>query len=71
MKISSIKKRLPTGRHAVIGVPFLWLFLFFLLPFAIVLKISFAEADVAIPRTPRSTPGPITSCRSSSTSATT
>lgn len=49
MKISSIKKRLPTGRHAVIGVPFLWLFLFFLLPFAIVLKISFAEADVAIP----------------------
>ncbi|WP_372866112.1 ABC transporter permease subunit, partial [Pseudomonas sp.] len=26
-----------------------WLFLFFLLPFIIVLKISFAEADVAIP----------------------
>ncbi|MCO3211201.1 ABC transporter permease subunit, partial [Pseudomonas aeruginosa] len=40
---------MPTGRHAVIGVPFLWLFLFFLLPFAIVLKISLAEADVAIP----------------------
>ena len=38
-----------TGRRLVIGVPFLWLFLFFLLPFAIVLKISFAEADVAIP----------------------
>ncbi|NVL28215.1 ABC transporter permease subunit [Pseudomonas syringae pv. actinidiae] len=33
----------------VIGVPFLWLFLFFALPFLIVLKISFAEADVAIP----------------------
>jgi putrescine transport system permease protein len=33
----------------VIGVPFFWLFLFFLLPFFIVLKISFAEADVAIP----------------------
>jgi putrescine transport system permease protein len=33
----------------VIGVPFLWLFLFFMLPFFIVLKISFAEADVAIP----------------------
>ncbi|MDC6678985.1 putrescine ABC transporter permease PotH, partial [Leclercia adecarboxylata] len=33
----------------VIGVPFIWLMLFFLLPFAIVLKISFAEADVAIP----------------------
>lgn len=46
---NSLKKRMPTGRHAVIGVPFLWLFLFFLLPFAIVLKISLAEADVAIP----------------------
>jgi len=33
----------------VIGIPFLWLFMFFLLPFVIVLKISFAEADVAIP----------------------
>ena len=44
-------KRSPlnTGRRLVISVPFLWLMLFFLLPFAIVLKISFAEADVAIP----------------------
>ena len=33
----------------VIGVPFIWLFMFFMLPFFIVLKISFAEADVAIP----------------------
>ncbi|MBD9483440.1 ABC transporter permease subunit [Pseudomonas sp. PDM14] len=40
---------MPTGRHVVIGIPFFWLFLFFLLPFFIVLKISFAEADVAIP----------------------
>ncbi|WP_338001298.1 ABC transporter permease subunit [Pseudomonas brassicae] len=40
---------MPEGRHLVIGVPFLWLFLFFMLPFFIVLKISFAEADVAIP----------------------
>ncbi|WP_178090670.1 ABC transporter permease subunit [Pseudomonas sp. SJZ079] len=40
---------MPKGRHFVIGVPFLWLFMFFLLPFIIVLKISFAEADVAIP----------------------
>ncbi|WP_174706126.1 ABC transporter permease subunit [Pseudomonas sp. PIC25] len=40
---------MPRGRHAVIGVPFVWLFLFFLLPFFIVLKISFAMADVAIP----------------------
>ena len=49
MKLSKLKRYLPKGRHAVIGVPFVWLFLFFLLPFFIVLKISFAEADVAIP----------------------
>ena len=49
MKIGKLKRYLPTGRHAVIGVPFFWLFLFFLLPFFIVLKISFAEADVASP----------------------
>ena len=50
---SKFKRRLarllPNGRQAVIGVPFIWLFLFFMLPFFIVLKISFAEADVAIP----------------------
>ncbi|MGX5217555.1 ABC transporter permease subunit [Pseudomonas segetis] len=40
---------MPKGRHVVIGIPFIWLFLFFLLPFIIVMKISFAEADVAIP----------------------
>jgi putrescine transport system permease protein len=50
MNISrSISRRMPKGRHFVIGVPFVWLFMFFLLPFIIVLKISFAEADVAIP----------------------
>ena len=47
--MSKLTRYLPKGRHAVIGVPFFWLFLFFLLPFFIVLKISFAEADVAIP----------------------
>jgi len=47
--VSSIQKRLPRGRHAVIGVPFVWLLLFFLLPFAIVVKISMSSADVAIP----------------------
>ncbi len=50
MNISrSISRRMPKGRHVVIGIPFIWLFLFFLLPFIIVMKISFAEADVAIP----------------------
>jgi putrescine transport system permease protein len=53
MKVRKIKRALnriiPNGRQMVIGVPFLWLFLFFALPFLIVIKISFAEADVAIP----------------------
>ncbi len=49
MRPGKLKRYLPNGRQAVIGVPFVWLFLFFLLPFFIVLKISFAEADVAIP----------------------
>ncbi|MGZ7455996.1 ABC transporter permease subunit [Pseudomonas sp. Ma2-10] len=40
---------MPGGRQLVVGVPFIWLFMFFMLPFFIVLKISFAEADVAIP----------------------
>ena len=33
------------GRHAVIGIPFAWLSLFFALPFLIVLKISVSETD--------------------------
>ena len=33
----------------VIGIPFLWLLLFLVVPFAIVFKISFAEMAVAIP----------------------
>ncbi len=41
-----MKRRwLPRGRHAVIGVPYLWLALFFLLPFAIVLRLSVSEMD--------------------------
>jgi ABC-type spermidine/putrescine transport system permease subunit I len=35
------------GRSAVIGVPYLWLLVFFLLPFLVVLKISVSEMDVA------------------------
>ncbi|MDE1166099.1 MAG: ABC transporter permease subunit [Pseudomonas sp.] len=40
---------MPSGRKLVIGVPFIWLFLFFMLPFFIVMKISFSEAALAIP----------------------
>lgn len=36
-------------RNTVIAIPYLWLLLFFLVPFVIVLKISFAEAQIAIP----------------------
>jgi putrescine transport system permease protein len=34
---------LRNGRTAVIGVPYLWLIVFFMLPFLVVLKISFSE----------------------------
>ena len=37
------------GRRLLIGAPYLWLLLFFLIPFAIVVKISFSMADIAIP----------------------
>lgn len=42
-------KRWRLGRRAVIAFPLLWLTLFFLLPFALVLKISLAESTVAVP----------------------
>ncbi|WP_081137582.1 ABC transporter permease subunit [Halomonas sp. BC2] len=42
-------KRLQLGRRAVIAFPLVWLTLFFLLPFALVLKISLAEGAIAIP----------------------
>jgi len=44
-----IKRFLPTGRAFVIGIPFFWLFVFLVCPFAIVFKISFAEMAVARP----------------------
>ena len=37
------------GRAFVVAVPYLWLFLFFLVPFLIVLKISFAQMQLAQP----------------------
>lgn len=38
-----------TGRTLVIAIPSLWLLAFFLVPFLIVLKISFAETRLAVP----------------------
>jgi putrescine transport system permease protein len=43
------RRWLPDIRAAVIGVPYLWLLLFFAIPFLIVLKISFAKMAVAMP----------------------
>ena len=37
------------GWRSVIGVPYIWLMLFFLVPFVIVFKISFSEMAYAIP----------------------
>jgi len=37
------------GRTAVIAVPYFWLLLFFVVPFVIVLKIAFSEAQIALP----------------------
>jgi putrescine transport system permease protein len=38
-----------TGRGLVVLLPYVWLLLFFVVPFVIVLKISFADVDLAIP----------------------
>ena len=38
-----------SGRGLVVALPYLWLLLFFVVPFVIVLKISFADVDLAIP----------------------
>ena len=47
MRIPFLDKTLRSlsGRHAVIGVPYLWLLAFFLFPFFIVLKISISEME--------------------------
>ena len=38
-----------TGRTAVVAGPFFWLLLFFLVPFLLVVKISFADQQLGIP----------------------
>ena len=46
---SALRHWLPQGRHFVIAFPYAWMLLFFLVPFAIILKISLAETQIAIP----------------------
>ncbi len=47
--IKRLLSYLPSGRTGVIAIPYAWLLFFFLLPFFFVLKISFAEPDIAQP----------------------
>ncbi len=49
MKGLNLSLLMGAGKRLVMAVPYLWLLLFFLIPFIIVLKISFAEALIAQP----------------------
>lgn len=44
--LASLRPRWWRGRSVVIGIPYVWLLVFFLLPFVIVLKISFSEMEL-------------------------
>jgi len=44
-----LSRWLPSGRSLVTAVPYLWLLMFFLIPFVIVLKISFSSTLIAMP----------------------
>jgi putrescine transport system permease protein len=49
-RLATLAQRLGlSGRGAVIAIPYIWLLLFFAVPFAFVLKISFSEALIARP----------------------
>lgn len=49
MKIFSWRRYVPSGRSLVIGLPFIWLFLFLFIPFLLVFKISFADLKFGVP----------------------
>jgi putrescine transport system permease protein len=46
---SRLRRLRPRGRSLAAAVPYFWLLLFFLIPFVIVLKISFSETQIAMP----------------------
>lgn len=48
-KFLSRLKKIVSGRSLVIGIPYVWLLVLFLIPFFIVFKISFAESALQIP----------------------
>jgi putrescine transport system permease protein len=45
----ALRRFVPSGRTLVIAAPFIWLILFFAVPFVLVLKISFANAQLSVP----------------------
>lgn len=47
--MSAVEQQDKTWRRLAIAIPYLWLFVFFLLPFAIILKISLADPVIAQP----------------------
>ena len=49
MNLQPLKRWLPGARWAVIMPPYLWMVVFFAIPFLIVLKISFARLAIAMP----------------------
>jgi len=49
VNLGALKRLGFRGRTLVASVPYLWLVLFFLIPFVIVLKISFSDAQIAMP----------------------
>ena len=49
MKWQALKRKLSPGQGLVIGIPYLWLLVLFLIPFFFVLKISLAEQATSIP----------------------
>ena len=44
-----LQRVIPKGKSLVTSVPYLWLLFFFLIPFVIVLKISFSDTQIAMP----------------------
>ena len=49
MKLSALTRRLPSARWAVIAPPYVWMLVFFAIPFLIVLRISFSQKANAMP----------------------
>ncbi|MDR3426498.1 MULTISPECIES: ABC transporter permease subunit [Silvimonas] len=46
---AKLKRWLPSGQRLVIAAPYIWLAMFFLVPFLLVVKISFADQVLGVP----------------------